>query len=945
MQPVQPKFSIGIDLGTSNSVLAYSPLLGEGGSEVLAVPQWDTPSSVTDSPRVPSFLYLPEEAIAAQICGRGLDSGGWVVGRLAHRKAGETPGRVAQSAKSWLCHHAADRSAQFLPWGSDALAQHEKISPVFASALILAHLRTAWNARFAEQGSEFEFDRQDITITVPASFDAAAQRLTLAAAREAGFPDHVRLLEEPQAAFYWWLEQQAGCSDPWSALPNPETGACHVLVIDVGGGTSDFSLFELGRHEGGRDPGIKRVAVSDHILLGGDNIDLAIAHLLEPRLGTGKGGLSAGQWDHLIAGCRSLKEKVLSSNAAPDEIFTVSIPGRGSSLLAGSLSANVTRAELEALILEGFFPDCMSTERPRRALGAIKEWGLPYAFDGAITRHLAAFLHGRPRVDAVLFNGGSLHPPRLRDKLREQIGRWQEGRLPQVLENAQLDLAVARGAAYAGGRRRRKFGCIEAGAARAVFLEAHRKAASGGGEATRRSFVCILPHGASSEQAYELADLDLHLRINRLVRFQVYTSSRHDDKKLGDVVELTPEELHVLPPLETVAMVSKRASGEPVSTIPVALNVKLNELGLLQVSCRSLAPEIRQSWPLEFNLRPHERDPAAPPMEPASQTQADPVVTADVLAEAERWISAAFTRPIGKVGKQPLGKGAKVTALRLLQGLEQMLGRPKGDWNGILLRDLWKTLEASQTGRTLSVEHEETWLSLSGFLLRPGFGVTTDELRIDALWRICSDGPCFPGKRTKLQEYILWRRVAGGLTRERQEILLAPEKDKICQQKSAPPELIRMAGSFERIGHELKTELISRFIDTVVEFASQHKHCAPYLAALGLLLNRTPFYAGPESIVAPALVERAYEAFRRFDWNDPEFSEVQVLFLRAARAVDDRRLDLRKSLRDQIAYKLEKCGISPVKTGRLRTVVPVERAERLSLYGEAVPPGLILSGY
>ena len=301
MQPVQPKFSIGIDLGTSNSVLAYSPLLGEGGSEVLAVPQWDTPSSVTDS-STRSIFPLPAGGSdsRADLWARPRFRG-WVVGRLAHRKAGETPGRVAQSAKSWLCHHAADRSAQFLPWGSDALAQHEKISPVFASALILAHLRTAWNARFAEQGSEFEFDRQDITITVPASFDAAAQRLTLAAAREAGFPDHVRLLEEPQAAFYWWLEQQAGCSDPWSALPNPETGARHVLVIDVGGGTSDFSLFELGRHEGGRDPGIKRVAVSDHILLGGDNIDLAIAHLLEPRLGTGKGGLSAGQWDHLIA--------------------------------------------------------------------------------------------------------------------------------------------------------------------------------------------------------------------------------------------------------------------------------------------------------------------------------------------------------------------------------------------------------------------------------------------------------------------------------------------------------------------------------------------------------------------------------------------------------------------------------------------------------------------
>ena len=932
---VQRKFSIGIDLGTSNSVLAFSPLSGEGGSEILSIPQWDRPTTVTEATTVPSFLYLPEEAVAAQIRGRGPGSGAWVVGRLAQRKASETPGRVAKSAKSWLCHHAADRSAPFLPWGSDALAQQDKISPIFASALILSHLRAAWNAVFAGQGSDFAFDAQDITITVPASFDAAAQRLTLAAAQQAGFPDHVRLIEEPQAAFYCWLEQQAGRSDAWSAMRGPQTAARHVLVIDVGGGTSDFSLFELSRHGDGRKPGIKRVAVSDHILLGGDNIDLAIAHLLEPRVAAAGGGLSAGQWDQLVARCRSLKEKVLGCEGAPDEVFTVSIPGRGSSLFAGSLSAQVTRAELEGLLLDGFFPDCRPTDRPRRALGAIKEWGLPYAFDGAITRHLAAFLRDRPAVDAVLLNGGSLHPPRLRDRLREQIGRWQEGRLPQMLENAQLDLAVARGAAYSGRLLRQRAGRIEAGAARTVFLEAHTKAASSGAEAARRSLVCVLPHGAASEQAFELADLDLRLRINTLVRFQVYTSTRHEANIAGDVVELVPEALHALPPLESVATLAQPASGETASTIPVALNARVNELGLLQVSCRSLAPDIAQSWPLEFNLRPHERKSAAPAREPAPPAQTEPNVAPDALADAGRRIGAAFARS--------LGKGEKLTAPRLFQNLERCLGRSKGDWSGILLRDLWTNLEASVAGRALSAEHEEAWLILAGFLLRPGFGVPMDELRIDSLWRIRGEGLRFPGKRTKLQKYILWRRVAGGLSRERQEIVLTAENDKLRQQKSAPPELIRMAGSFERIGHELKAELVLRFIEAVAELASQKKHCAPYLAALGLLLNRTPFYAGAESIAPPALVERAYEAFRRFDWSDPEFAEAQVLFLRAARAIDDRRLDLTQSLRNQIADRLEKCGVAAVKAGRLRHVLPVERAERLSLYGEAVPPGLILS--
>jgi molecular chaperone DnaK (HSP70) len=929
----QAKYSIGIDLGTSNSALAFAPLTEDGGSEVLAIPQWDTVSTVTDAFTLPSFLYLPEEAVAAQIRGRGLSCGDWVVGRFAQRKASETPGRIAHSAKSWLCHHAADRSAPFLPWGSDELTREEKISPVSASALILKHLRGAWDARFAGQGPGFRFDAQDITITVPASFDAAAQRLTLAAVQEAGFPDHTRLIEEPQAAFYRWLEHQEGCNDP---LPDWQNGVHHVLVIDVGGGTSDFSLFELSPPDGERDLTIKRVAVSDHILLGGDNIDLAIAHLIEPRLVTGEGRLSAGQWDHLVARCRSLKESVVGHEGAPDEVFTVSVPGRTARLIAGSLSAQLTRMELEELVLNGFFPGCRATDRPRRALGAVREWGLPYAFDGAVTRHLAEFLHGRPRVDAVLFNGSSLLPPRLRDRLREQITLWQEGHRPEVLENAELDLAVACGAAFFGRLMHFEARRIEARAPRAVFLETKREAAHGksGDQAARRSLVCILPHGASSGEVFELSGLDLKLRINRPVRFQIHTSTRYSENKAGDIVDFDPEEFHALPPLETIATVAQPARSELPGTIPVALNAKVNELGLLQVSCRSLAPGIHQRWPLEFNLRPHESGRPAPTLEAASDKQAGLSAVPDALAGAGERIKTAFT--------EPLAKRDKLTAGRLFQSLEQIIGRSKGDWNAILVRGLWTSLEACQASRAVSVDHEEAWLILAGFFLRPGFGVAMDESRIDSLWRIISAGLSFPGKRAKLQEYILWRRVAGGLSRERQEIVLAAEIDKIREGKVCPPELIRMAGSFERLGHELKTELVERFIEMVVDLMSQRKHCAPYLAALGFLLNRSPFYSGPESVAPPALVEQAFEALRAFDWKDLEFAEAQALFLRAARAVDDRRLDVPKSLRHKIADRLEKCGIAPVKTGRLRKAMPIERAERVRLFGEALPPGLIL---
>ncbi|MFN3078029.1 MAG: Hsp70 family protein, partial [Alphaproteobacteria bacterium] len=311
----QPRFSIGIDLGTTNSAIAFVPLSEEVATEVLAVPQYDTASTVAEAATLPSFLYLPEPAVAASL--KTLVPGGksWIVGRLALRKSGETPDRVAHSAKSWLCHHAADRSAPFLPWGSDSLSLEDKISPVSASARILAHLRWAWNARFAARGADFAFDAQDITITVPASFDAAAQRLTLSAAQEAGFPMRVRLLEEPQAAFYGWLEQQSRSGlDPWAGLSDPQGGAHHILVVDIGGGTSDFSLFERSRKKAAFI--LRRVAVSEHILLGGDNIDLAIAHRMEPRLVKEGDKLSARQWDHLVARCRSLKEQVLGVDGA-----------------------------------------------------------------------------------------------------------------------------------------------------------------------------------------------------------------------------------------------------------------------------------------------------------------------------------------------------------------------------------------------------------------------------------------------------------------------------------------------------------------------------------------------------------------------------------------------------------------------------------------------------
>ena len=887
---------------------------------MFPVPQWETLAALSESLTLPSFLYLPSESEAAQMLGR--ESGGreWISGRFARKRASESPGRVAHSAKSWLCHHAVDRSAPFLPWRSDEIPIEKRISPIQASALLLEYLRGAWDARFARD--EAPFFHQEITLTVPASFDAVAQRLTLDAARQAGFPDNVRLLEEPQAAFYRWLEQHASPD----ALKLPEIGACHVVVIDIGGGTSDFSLFEISRKPRSSLPHIKRVAVSDHLLLGGDNIDLAIAHHIEPRLASE--ALSPAQWNFLVARCRDLKERCLASAAG--EEFPVSIPSQGSSLLGKALTARVRRAEVESIALDGFFPECNADDRPSRTQAGLREWALPYAADSAVTRYLADFLRDRPRVDAILFNGGSLHPEALRLRLQQQIAKWQGGNAPQILDNSEPDLAVARGAARFGSLLQQRAERIEAGAARAVYLEVQQRQTK---DDHQTALVCILPRGAAAEEEFKISQPGLDLRLNHPVRFQPYYSTRHDTDQAGSLVSLNDRDFHRLPPLQTVAKLTVRRPHAGGDRLPVTLSAKMNELGLLQVACVSADPRVKQSWPLEFNLRPHEPG-KEPSLGNAAVARLDPGVEDARLAAARTRISSLFS--------QPLNRRDKLSATNLLKSLEQTLGTAKANWNWVLIRELWTTLHEHIGCRKESIEHEETWLILAGFLLRPGFGADGDEARIDQLWQIQTDGLAYPGKRIQLQQFILWRRVGGGLWRERQETILAPELPKLTTQKGPAPELIRLAGSLERISQDIKIDLVSRFLETARNLAETKQYCAPYLVSLGLLLNRTPLYAGMENVIPPEYVERAFAALSDLDWGETELMEIQTLFLRAARVIDNPNLDLPRSVRERIAAKLEKSGVAPLKIERLRRFVPVERADRAGLFGEALPPGLVL---
>jgi molecular chaperone DnaK (HSP70) len=921
-----PHFSIGIDLGTTNCAMAFEGLETPAPeSAVFLIPQWETTTRFSEAPTLPSFLYLLSQTEAAQMSGHGARYTEWIPGRLARTRAAEAPGRVVHSAKSWLCHHAVDRNAPFLPWRSNELPVEKRISPIHASALLLESLRAAWDARFAVEGARF--DDQEITITVPASFDAAAQRLTLDAAHQARFPADVRLLEEPQAAFYHWLECRAGESAASEELS--EMGVRHVLVIDIGGGTTDFTLFEIVPSTGTPLSHIKRVAVSDHLLLGGDNIDLAIAHRIESRL-PAREPLSEVQRNFLVARCRDLKERCLADFST--HVFSVSIPGRGSSLLGNTLGTQIERAEIEAIVLDGFFPECNLDDKPARTQVGLREWALPYALDSAVTRYLAEFLHGRPVIDAILFNGGSLYPEVLRQRLQRQITRWQNGIEPRILENSEPSLAVARGAAHFGGIVHRHAQRIEAGAARAIYLEVHKRDLRKETVAAP-ALICILPSGAPSEEKFQASQDSLELRINRPVRFQPYYSTRRVGDQAGSVVPWNDHDFHRLPPLQTTAkLAGTKREGDQ---LPVTLTARINELGLLYVACVSRDPAAPGTWPLEFDLRLH----VPGGTEPTAQDEQEMVsaatgVDSQRLATARARLTTLFAKP--------LERRDKISAANLLKSLEQILGKQKADWDYLLIRSLWPSLFECFQNRQQSIEHEETWLILAGYFLRPGFGAQGDEARINDLWRIQGEGLKYPVKRNQLQVHILWRRVAGGLSSQRQEAILASEISGLRASTNQSAELVRLAGALERINTATKAELVDRFLQLAHTLAVNHQHSGPHLVALGLLLNRGLFYAGPEFVLPPVHVETAYEALSDLDWSDPPLLEIQPLFLRAGRVVDDPDIDLPKSLREKIASKLQKAGVAPAKVARLRSYIPLALADRANLFGEALPPGLVI---
>ena len=586
------RFVVGIDLGTTNSVVAWvdtSALAadGEAGSAaILAVPQLVKAGLVESRERLPSFLYLPAaNEFPAESLRLPWGETAAVVGELARGRGAEVPGRVVSSAKSWLCSVGVDPTGAVLPW--HAPADVTKISALDASTAYLSHLRAAWDAAMPAP-----LAKQDVHLAVPASFDAAARELTVRAAKQAGLPN-VHLVEEPQAAFYAWLAATRG---GWRK--ELRVGDV-ILVCDVGGGTTDLTLVAVGEENGALV--LERKAVGDHILLGGDNMDLALAHVVRERL-TGA-GTSLDEWQlrGLVHGCRAAKEKLLADGAADTE--PVVVLGRSRKVIGGTLRTDVTRAEVEAALIDGFLPQVEADARPHvaRRIG-LQEIGLPYASDPAITRHVAGFL-GRHRdvaadgVTAVLFNGGVMHAPRFRERLTTVLRSWRGGDV-RVLTGAHPDLAVAQGAVAFGLARRGRGIRIRGGTARAYYVGVEVAAPAVPGMPAPVKALCVAPFGMEEGTEAVLPDAEFGLVVGEPAEFRLLGSSVRRDDVAGTVVERwQADEIEELSPVETTLT----KAGEEGRLVPVRLTARATEIGTLELFC--VARDGKGRWQLEFNVR------------------------------------------------------------------------------------------------------------------------------------------------------------------------------------------------------------------------------------------------------------------------------------------------------------------------------------------------------
>jgi hypothetical protein len=610
--PVYARYAIGIDLGTTHSALSYVDLEASDGENtahgVLPIPQLSAPGTVEALPLLPSFLYLPhpdELAPGELALPWNTDGDTSVAGEMARNRGATTPIRLVSSAKSWLCHPGVDRRAAILP--SDAPEEVTRVSPLDASTRYLQHLRRAWDNAHPDA----PFDQQQVTVTIPASFDPGARELTAEAARNAGYTS-ATLLEEPQAALYSWIQGSGG------AWRKQVKAGDIVLVVDVGGGTSDFSLIAILERDGKLEP--HRVAVGDHILLGGDNMDLALAHLVARKLAANGTQLDAWQMRALTYGCRGAKEHLLADANATT--WPIVVPSRGSKLIGGSIRTELTRDEVTSFITDGFFPRVEASARPAvRARAGLTQLGLPYAQDAAVTKHLSAFLarqagataelegfagrvsaeHSFLHPSAVLFNGGVFKSGILAQRVMDTINDWlyMEGAEPaRMLEGADLDLAVARGAAYYSYARRGGGVRIRGGTARSYYVGVESSMPAIPGMEPPIQALCVAPFGMEEGSELELPGQEFGLVVGEPVHFRFFGSTTRRQDQIGEVLDFWgPDELQEQNEIQATLPADGRTPGDVVQVRLHALATEAGTLELVAVARDG------QRWKVEFDVR------------------------------------------------------------------------------------------------------------------------------------------------------------------------------------------------------------------------------------------------------------------------------------------------------------------------------------------------------
>ncbi len=886
---------VGIDLGTTNCACAWVDTeKSDLPIAIFPVLQLVEPSVTAELELLPSFLYL---AAGHEVPPGSLDlpwakGRDFVVGELARKLGARAPGRLIASAKSWLCHGRVRRTQPILPWGAPEGVP--KRSPVAVQAAYLAHIREAWKHT---RGGDLA--QHDVIVTVPASFDEVARHLTLAAAKIAGL-ERVVLLEEPQAAFYTFL---AAHQESWRQYVSVGDT---VLVCDIGGGTTDFSLIEVS--EGRLGPVFTRKAVGDHILLGGDNMDIALARLCEQRLG--RGSLDLASFNALLAQVRSAKEKLLAEDG-PDQV-TVTVHGRGRKIVGGTATTSLSREEVRNLILERFFPEVSYDAEPESlSPEEVAEFGLPYARDEAVTRHLAAFLRRHTASgrwpQAVLFNGGVMTPPFLQDAVCRVLASWS-GREPKRLPNPRLFLAVAYGAAYFGRTRVGQGLRILAGSPRNYYLGVETE------EGERA--LCVVPRGAAEEgQGSFTATEDFTVKANNPVAFKLYSSSSRDDVP-GQFVD--PADLEALPPLRTLLRYGKKGAQVDV---PVQVRVELTEIGTLEVWCRAKHSDHR--WRLEFALDDEEGPPA----------EREPGETVPVeLIEAGAKVVREYFSPANPRDPAPF-----------MKALQRACDMEREAWPTSLLRGLWDALWSLAESRRISSEHEARWLHAAGFFLRPGFGDPLDPWRVGRLWRFFSQGPVFPDKtENRVQWWILWRRIAGGLDEEKQlEVYgrLAPVLVRGKGGVDSRQEMSEMwaaAAALELLGRKRKEELGNALL-LQLEGGRALPRDVFALARLGA---REPLYGPVDAVLKPQTVEKWLRRVLLLKW--PKDFRAEYALLHMARYTGDRARDVSEEIREEVAARVERLPQGKTLVESLFQVKPLTAAWEKKVFGDSLPLGLRL---